>query len=84
VNEVFPIVAGVLSALLVWKYVAVRFRVLALGACGLIFGAIAAFISGELFISWSFLVIDTALVLLSATATAAIATWWQRYSRQTR
>ena len=84
VNEVFPIMAGVLSALLVWKYVAVRFRALALGACGLIFGTIAAFISGELFISWAFLVIDTALVLLSATATAALITGWQRMSRRTR
>ena len=35
VNEVFPIVAGVLSALLVWKYVPVPFRTFALGACGL-------------------------------------------------
>jgi len=84
VNEVFPVVAGVLSALLVWKYVAVRLWAVALGACGVIFGTIAAFISGELFISWVFLVIDTALVLLSAIATAAIATWLQWYRRQAR
>jgi hypothetical protein len=84
VNEVFPVVAGVLSALLVWQYVAVRIRALALGACGMIFGAIAAFISGELFVSWVFVVIDAAVVLLSAAATAASITWWQWHSRQAR
>ena len=78
-NEVFPIVAGVLSALLVWKYVPVRFRAFALGACGLIFGAVAALISGELFVSWVFLVIDTALVLLAAALTTALVAGWQRF-----
>jgi hypothetical protein len=84
VKEVFPVVAGVLSALLVWRYVAVRFRAFALGACGLIFGAVAAFISGELFVSWIFVVIDTALVLLSASVTVGLGTLWQWYSRQAR
>jgi hypothetical protein len=82
VNEVFPIVAGVLSAVLVWKYVALRFSALALGACGVIFGTTAAFISGELFISWVFPIFDAALVLLSATATVAAVGWWQRFSRR--
>jgi hypothetical protein len=84
VKEVFPVVAGVLSALLVWRYVAARFRAFALGACGLIFGAVAAFISGELFVSWIFLVIDTALVLLSASVTVAFVILWERYSREAR
>jgi hypothetical protein len=75
----FPVVAGVLSALLVWKYVPVRFRAFALGACGLIFGAVAALISGELFVSWVFLVIDTALVLLAAVLTTALVAGWQRF-----
>ncbi len=79
VNEVFPVVAGVLSALLVWKYVPVRFRAFALGACGVIFGAVAALISGELFVSWVFLVIDTALVLLAAAVTTALVAGWQRF-----
>jgi uncharacterized membrane protein len=81
-ERIFPIVAGVLSALLVWKFVASRFSALAaLCACGLVFGTIAAFISRELFISWVFLVIDTAVVLISATATTAIVTWRQWNSR---
>jgi hypothetical protein len=79
VNEVFPVVAGVLSALLVWQYVPARLRALALGACGVAFGALAAFISGELFESWVFLVIDTALVLLAATVTTAVVAGWQRF-----
>jgi hypothetical protein len=79
VNEVFPVVAGVLSALLVWKYVPVRFKAFALGACGLIFGTVAALISGELFVSWVFLVIDTALVLLAAVLTTALVAGWQRF-----
>jgi hypothetical protein len=79
VNEVFPVVAGVLSALLVWKYVPVRFRAFALGACGLVLGAVAALISGELFVSWVFLAIDTALVLLAAAVTTALVAGWQRF-----
>jgi len=79
VSEVFPVVAGVLSALLVWKYVSVRFRVFGLAACGLIFGAVAALISGELFVSWVFLVIDTALVLLAGAVTTALVAGWQRF-----
>ena len=77
-NEVFPIVAGVLSALLVWEYVPVRFRAFALGACGVVFGAVAALISGELFVSWVFLVIDTTLVLLATAVTTALVAGWQR------
>jgi hypothetical protein len=79
VNEVFPVGAGVLSALLVWKYVPVRFRVFGLAACGLIFGVVAALISGELFVSWIFLVIDTALVLLAGAVTTALVAGWQRF-----
>ena len=78
-NEVFLVVAGVLSALLVWEYLPVRFRAFALGACGLIFGTVAALISGELFVSWVFLVIDTALVLLAGAVTTALVAGWQRF-----
>jgi hypothetical protein len=70
--------------LLVWTSVALRFRALALAACSLIFGTIAAFISEELFVSWGFLAIDVTLVLLSATATVAMATAWQRFNGRTR
>ena len=83
-NEVYPIVAGMLSALLVWTYVDLRFRTLALAACSLIFGTTAAFISGELFVSWGYLAIDVTLVLLSATATVAIVTRWNRFIGRTR
>jgi hypothetical protein len=76
-NEIFPVVAGVLGALVVWEYVAVRFRALTLGACGLIFGTIAAFISGELLVSWIFPVIYTALVLLAEAVTVAFIAGWQ-------
>jgi hypothetical protein len=84
VNEIFPVLAGILSAVSVWKYFPLRFRALALGVLGVIFGTIAAFISGEMFISWLFVVIDTALVLLSATATAVLITGGQWMSRRTR
>ena len=78
-NEVFPVLAGVLSALLVWRYAPIRFKAFALGTCGVIFGAVAAFISGELFVSWVFLAIDTALVLLAAALTTALVAGWQRF-----
>jgi len=82
-NEVFPVVAGIVSGLFMFSAIPTRLRTVMLIACSVIFGAVAAWISGELLVSWTFLAIDIALVLLTASATfLVLAVWYQRHSRQ--
>jgi hypothetical protein len=69
--ELIPIVAGVVSGLVVSRLPSLRLKAIALAVCSAGFGALASFISGELSVSWAFLLIDTALVLLSASVTIA-------------
>ena len=83
-HEVFPIVAGCVVALLVQRLSAPGWKTIALVVLSALFGAIASFISGELFIDWSFLVFDTILVLLAAVAMTLLVAWWQRRPVQPR
>jgi hypothetical protein len=74
--EIFAVAAGIFVALLLGNVDDRRWKGAALVASSIIFGAIASYISGELFVSWAFLAIDTALVLLGAGATIAFQAWW--------
>lgn len=76
--ELFPVLAGVLVGLLVWRLPNQRQRAATLVVACLAIGAVAAFVSGELFESWVFLLLDTVLALLAAGVTLAVASWWQR------
>lgn len=76
--EIVPIVLGVMLALAIQRLRSFRLRVLALVTGSIAIGAVAAFFSGELFVSWSFLVIDTALALLSASVTMVLVAGWER------
>jgi hypothetical protein len=81
VQEVVPLAAGVVIALLVQRFgAAPRSKIVALLVASVIIGAVASFVSGELFESWVFLAIDTGLALLSAGLTLAGAAMWQRHS----
>lgn len=78
-NEIFPIAAGVVTALIVHRVASSRLRVVLLAALSLTFGLIAALISGELAESWAFLLVDTGLVLIVAViALGALALWRRR------
>jgi hypothetical protein len=80
VYELLPIVAGALSALVVRKLDAPQLRIVSLVGSSVVFGALASFISGELSISWAYLVFDVAQVLLAAVVTTVLISWWQRGS----
>ncbi len=84
-QEIVPLAAGVVIALLVQRFgTGARSKTAAILACSVIIGAIASFVSGELFESWVFLAIDTGLVLLSASVSLAVVTLWQRRSEVLR
>jgi hypothetical protein len=85
VQEIVPLAAGVVIAFLVQRFgAAPRSKIIALLVASVIIGAIASFVSGELFESWVFLAIDTGLVLLSAGLTLASVALWQRRSEAVR
>ena len=84
-QEIVPLAAGVVIAFLVQRFGAgPQSKMIAILVASLIIGAIASFVSGELFESWVFLAIDTGLVLLSAGLTSAGVALWQRRSEAVR
>ena len=84
-QEIVPLAAGFVIALLVQRFGAgPQSNPIALLAASLVIGAIASFVSGELFESWVFLAIDTGLVVLSAGVTLAGIALWQRRSEAVR
>ncbi|MBA3945591.1 MAG: hypothetical protein H0X37_13620 [Herpetosiphonaceae bacterium] len=83
-DELFPITVGVVLGALVQLIRTPRLRVVALLVVSLLAGVLASYVSGELLLSWSFVVIDIAEVGVAAVATAGLAILWQRRSRQLR
>ncbi|MDP9352112.1 MAG: hypothetical protein M3P51_11295 [Chloroflexota bacterium] len=77
--EALPLLAGIIVALLT-QGMAPGQRVATVSVLSLGFGVTAAWVSGELLVSWAYLLIDTALVLVSALMTIAILAWRCRQS----
>lgn len=80
--EIFPLLAGVVAALAARRLVAPRMRLALLIGYSAVFGLVASVVSGEFFVSWIFLAVDTALVLLSACATASLLGWRRQGSER--
>lgn len=83
-SELFPILAGVAIGLVVQRIAGPRWRALALFALSALAGATASFISGELFVSWNFLLFDIPLVFAAAVAVSLGLSWWRRRAAATR
>ncbi len=77
-DEVFPVVAGIVLGLATFRMQPRRWRFLAIGVAGIALGATASWISGELALSWGYLVIDTAQVVAAAAMTSALMVVWRR------
>ncbi len=77
-QEIFPIASGVVIALLTWRLAPPRWQGPLLAVLALIFGFLASLTSGELAVSWGFVSVDTALVLLAAVLTLIALNVWQR------
>jgi hypothetical protein len=59
-EEVFPVLAGVVVGLAAHSVTSVWLRLSLLVLFGLAFGVVASWISGELAISWTYVLIDIA------------------------
>jgi hypothetical protein len=73
--EVFPVIAGVIIALLVPRYVPSGQRKIAYGALGIFVAALATIIAGE---EWFFIFIDLAAVFVAIVVTQKIVEYWPK------
>jgi hypothetical protein len=76
-EEIFPVGAGVLLGLVIGWAVPGRFRgwVLAIGS--LVIGATASWVSGELAVSWLYLLVDIGQVLLAGALSWILVVRWR-------
>ena len=82
-EEVFPVLAGVAVGLVAHQVGSIRLRALLIAVLGVAFGACASWISGELALSWVYLVIDTVQVIGAGVMTTfLVRTWLRRHARQ--
>jgi hypothetical protein len=77
-EEVFPVLAGVAIGMAVHRIGPVWLRVAVVGVLGLAFGVLASWISGELAISWIYVLIDTTQVVVAAVMTSVLVKVWSR------
>lgn len=83
-NEIFPIMAGILVGLLIMRLSARSARLIAATALSVACGVLASVISGEITRSLGFILIDTAQVLVAATLTAALGGAYRSWGMRTR
>lgn len=79
-QEFFPVAAGVVVGLLVQRFVPVRLKAVALVALSLILGVLASYAAGELLLSYAYVLVDVAQVIVAAAVAALLLTWIERRS----
>jgi hypothetical protein len=77
-EEIFPVGAGVLLGLVIGWLVPGRLRGWVLAVGSLVIGAAASWASGELAVSWLYLLVDIGQVLLAGTLSWILVARWGR------
>ena len=77
-EEVFPVLAGVVVGLFTLGLRPAWWKAVVIAALGVVLGAIASWISGELGMSAIYILIDAAQVIGVAVMTGVLATLWLR------
>ena len=77
-DEVFPVLAGIVVGLVTDRLRPAWVRAAAGAVLGVGLGAMASWISGELAVSWIYLVIDTAQVVGASVMMAGLVAVWRR------
>jgi len=81
-DEVFPVLAGVVVGIVTHRVRSVRLHAVLVAVLGFACGTMASWISGELAVSWSYLLIDIAQVIAaSIMTTVLIGVWRRRHAR---
>jgi hypothetical protein len=77
-DEVFPVLAGIVLGLLTFTLRRMWLRLVVVGVLGVTLGAVASWISGELAVSWLYVLVDAAQVIVAALLTGALVRMWLR------
>ena len=77
-DEVFPVLAGIAVGLVAERIGSTWLRGVFVVVFGIAFGAAAAWASGELAVSWVYLLIDTAQVVVAAAMMFVLVRAWRR------
>jgi len=77
-EEIFPVGSGVVLGLVVAYLVSGRLRAWILAAGSVLIGATASWITGELAVSWLYLLVDIGQVLIAGALTWVLALRWRR------
>jgi hypothetical protein len=80
VYEVLALLAGVIIGLIAQHLHSIQLKSAVVTVGSVVVGAIVSFISGELAVSWAYLVFDMAQVLIAAGVTMVLGAWWRRRS----
>ena len=83
-EEVIPVGSGVVLGLVVTYLVSGRLRGWMLAVGSVLIGATASWITGELAVSWLYLVPDSGQVLVAGALTWILAARWQRFAGAAR
>jgi hypothetical protein len=81
VYEILAIVAGVLIGLIAARLSSIPLKIAAIVTGSVAVGAIVSSISGELSISWGFLVFDIGQVLIAAAVAMTLSAVWRNRRR---
>lgn len=71
-HEIFPVVAGVLVGVIAMRIASLQVRAIVIALLSVLFGVAASAVSGELALSWEFVLVDIPLVAISALATVFV------------
>lgn len=81
-DEVFPVLAGIVIGLAICAMRPIWLRVTLGAVLGIGFGVVASWVSGELAISWVYVLIDTGQVVAANLMTGGlVSTWLGRRAR---
>jgi predicted transporter len=77
-DEVFPVLAGVVLGLATFTLRRSWLRAAVIGILGVALGAVASWISGELAVSRLYVLVDAAQVIVAALLTGVLVRMWLR------
>ena len=83
-EEVFPVGSGVILGLVIAYLVLGRLRGWILAAGSVLIGAAASWITGELAVTWLYLLVDIGQVLVAGALTWILAARWRRHAGAAR
>lgn len=78
-DEVFPVLSGIVVGLVLTSTSSLRIRAWVLSVFSVVFGTLASWVAGELAISWVYLLVDVGQVFVVAVMTAVLVAACRRH-----